>query len=389
MSRRSDPIYLDHNAGTSLRAGVRETMIEVLNDTGNASSVHAHGRRARGRIEEAREHVARLCGEKTRAVTFASGGTEANMTALSPVWQDQGAPVYLDKLYRSAVEHPSVLTGGRFAVADQVVIPVDCDGVLQLQELKKVLKDAEPGLVSVMAANNETGVIQPVAEIGAAARECGHFFHVDAVQAAGRIKIDMEAWQSDIVTLSAHKIGGPQGIGATVVRSTARAPSPLMIGGGQENWRRGGTENVAAITGFGAAAIEALEETSETRHVLDLKTQLEAALRSICPSTVIFGENVDRLANTCCFAVPGIPAETALIAFDLERVSVSSGSACSSGKVSVSHVLTAMGVEESLARCALRISLGWNTSSADIAGFLDVWPKIIDRLNPDARHEAA
>lgn len=389
MPRRSDPIYLDYNASAPLRAGVRDCMIEVLNETGNASSVHTHGRRARGRIEAARENVARLCGGRNRAVTFVSGGTEANMTALSPVWQDQGSPVYLDKLYKSAVEHPSVMTGGRFAVADQVVVPVDENGKIQLEKLADAAKNAEPGLISVMAANNETGVLQPLSDIGSIAHEFGHFFHVDAVQAAGRLKIDMDDWHADVVTLSAHKIGGPQGIGAVVVRSTARAPSPLMVGGGQENWRRGGTENVAGIAGFGAAAIEALEESPDTRHVLDLKTQLETALRRICPSTVIFGENVDRLANTCCFAVPGIPAETALIAFDLERVSVSSGSACSSGKVSVSHVLSAMGVEESLARCALRVSLGWNTSQADIDGFLEVWPKIVDRLRPEARHEAA
>lgn len=389
MPRRSDPIYLDYNAGAPLRPGVRETMIEVLNDTGNASSVHTHGRRARGRIEAAREEVARLCGARARAVTFVSGGTEGNMTVLVPAWQDQGAPVYLDKLYRSAVEHPSVMTGGRFAVADQVVIAVDADGVILLDDLEDAVSGAEPGLISVMAANNETGVVQPLAEIGALAHAHGHFFHVDAVQAAGRIKIDLDAWQADAVTLSAHKIGGPQGIGAVVVRSTARVPAPLMIGGGQENWRRGGTENVAAIAGFGVAARNALEEVLETRHLVELKTQLETALRGICPTTVIFGENTERLANTCCFAVPGIPAETALIAFDLERVSVSSGSACSSGKVSVSHVLTAMGVHEDLARCALRISLGWNTTGADVEGFLDVWPRIAGRLNPEALHAAA
>jgi len=389
MPHHSAPIYLDFNAGAPMRTSVRESMIEALDDTGNASSVHSHGRRARGRIEAAREDVARLCGVRARAVTFVSGGTEANVMALTPVWQDQGAPVYLDKLFMSAVEHPSVMTGGRFPVADQAVVPVDTNGVILPEALKQVVKDADPSLISVMAANNETGVIQPLAEIGAIAQEHGHFFHVDAVQAAGRMPIDLDSWQADAVTLSAHKIGGPQGIGALVVRSTARVPAPLMIGGGQENWRRGGTENVAAVAGFGAAAREALEETGDTRHLLELKTRMEAGLRRICPSTMIFGEDAERLANTTCFAVPGISAETALIAFDLERVSVSSGSACSSGKVSVSHVLTAMGVNEDLARCALRISLGWNTSGTDIERLLDVWPKIVDRLNPEARHEAA
>ncbi|MCK7611534.1 cysteine desulfurase family protein [Roseibium sediminicola] len=389
MPRQSDPIYLDHNAGAPLRPAVREMMIEVLGDAGNASSVHGHGRKARGRIEAAREQVARLCQARTRAVTFVSGGTEANMTALSPAWQDQGAPVYLDKLFRSAVEHPSVMIGGRFAVADQVVIPVDDNGRVDLSTLEETVKDAEPSLISVMAANNETGVIQPLAEIGEIAARNGHFFHVDAVQAAGRMPIDPVTWQADVLTLSAHKFGGPQGIGAVVVRSTARVPSPLMIGGGQENWRRGGTENVAAIAGFGVAAEEALEEAGDTRHLTEMKARLEAGLRALCPATVIYGEGADRLANTSCFAVPGIPAETALIAFDLERVSVSSGSACSSGKVSVSHVLTAMGVDEALARCALRVSMGWNTAKEDIERFLELWPKIVDRLNPEARHRAA
>ena len=389
MSHRSNPIYLDHNAGAPLRPAVRESMIEVLNDTGNASSVHTHGRRARGRIEEAREKVARLCSVKTRAVTFASGGTEANVTALSPAWQDQGAPAYLDKLFRSAVEHPSVVTGGRFAVKDQVVVPVDANGRVLLDALNDLIKSADPSLVSVMAANNETGVVQPLSEIGAIVAECGHFFHVDAVQAAGRMKIDPEAWQADVLTLSAHKFGGPQGIGAVIVRSTARVPTPLMIGGGQENWRRGGTENVSAIAGFGTASETALEEVQDVSHLAELRATLERGLRSVCPSTVIFGETADRLANTSCFAVPGIPAETALIAFDLERVSVSSGSACSSGKVSVSHVLTAMGVGEDLARCALRISMGWDTSATDIERLLEIWPKIVDRLNPEARHRAA
>lgn len=389
MPRRSEPIYLDYNAGAPLRPAVRECMIEVLNDTGNASSVHSDGRRARGRIEAAREKVARLCGVQSRAVTFVSGGTEGNMMALTPVWQAHGAPVYLDKLFRSAIEHPSVVTGGRFAVSNQFVIPVDSDGVVRIDALRDNVCDAEPSLISVMAANNETGVIQPLAEIGAIAREYGHFFHVDAVQAAGRVEIDMDAWQADALTLSAHKFGGPQGIGSVVVRSTAKTPSALMVGGGQENWRRGGTENVAAIAGFGIAADAALEEAANLRHLPELKTRLEKGLQAICPTTVVFGEKRERLANTCCFAVPGISAETALIALDLERVSVSSGSACSSGKVSVSHVLTAMGVEDDLARCALRISMGWNTTKEDIEAFLDKWPGIVDRLNPDARHKAA
>ena len=389
MPRLSAPIYLDYNAGAPLRSGAREAMIEVLSDTGNASSVHSNGRKARGRVEAARDSVARLCGKGSRSVTFVSGGTEANMTALSRVWQNSGDPVYLDKLFISAVEHPSVMTGGRFAVADQIVLPVDANGVVQLDALRQELASAEPSLVSVMAANNETGVIQPLIEIGALAREHGHFFHVDAVQAAGRIKIDMDAWQADAITLSAHKFGGPQGIGAVVTRSTSRSPAPLMIGGGQENWRRGGTENVAAIVAFGNAAEDALLDVDSVNRLQDMQSKLETGLKSVCPDTVIFGEAVDRLANTTCFAVRDIPAETALIALDLERVSVSSGSACSSGKVSVSHVLTAMGLDEDLARCAIRVSMGWDTRPDEIDAFLELWPAVVDRLNPEARSRAA
>ena len=389
MVSRPDPIYLDHNAGAPLRPSVREAMIEVLGETGNASSVHSHGRRARGRLERAREQVAALCGVSSRAVSFVSGGTEANMTALSPSWQDRGAPVYLDKLYFSAVEHPAVLTGGRFAAADQVVIPVDGNGLVCLDVLREKLASAKPGLVSVMAANNETGVIQPLAEIGALATEHGHFFHVDAVQAAGRMAIDMENWHADAITLSGHKFGGPQGIGAVVVRKAARVPAPLMVGGGQENWRRGGTENVAAISGFGAAAEEAGKEAEETSALRGLREKLETGVKSVCPNTIFFGKAASRLANTSCFSVPGLPAETTLIALDLEGISLSSGSACSSGKVSVSHVLTAMGIDEATARCALRVSMGWDTDEAAIDRFLKVWPAIVERLNPGVRGEAA
>lgn len=389
MPRLSAPIYLDYNAGAPLRSGAREAMIEVLKDTGNASSVHSNGRKARGRVEAARDSVARLCGTGARTVTFVSGGTEANMTALSRVWQDGGTPVYLDKLFISAVEHPSVMTGGRFAVADQVIVPVDAAGVVDLEALRQAVADTDPGLVSVMAANNETGVIQPLAEVGAIAREHGHFFHVDAVQAAGRVKIDLDGWQADAITLSAHKFGGPQGIGAVVAKSTSRTPTPLMIGGGQENWRRGGTENVAAIVAFGNAAEAAHSELESVTRLQDMKSKLETGLKSVCRDTLIFGEGADRLANTTCFAVRDIPAETALIALDLERVSVSSGSACSSGKVSVSHVLTAMGVEETLARCAIRVSMGWDTRTEEIDAFLELWPAVVDRLNPEARSRAA
>ncbi|MBD8894157.1 cysteine desulfurase family protein [Roseibium litorale] len=389
MNAKRPHVYLDHNAGAPMRPAVKDRMIEVMSDVGNASSVHSDGRRARARIEAAREAVAQLCGARSRAVTFVSGGTEANMTVLTPQWQDQGAPFYLDRLLRSAVEHPSVTAGGRFAAMSQEVLPVTADGNVRLEDLEQRLAAGEPALVSVMAANNETGVIQPLEEIGRLVKAAGGFFHVDAVQAAGRMPIDLNAWQADAVTLSAHKFGGPQGMGAVVVRSTARVPAALLTGGGQENWHRAGTENTAGIAGFGVAAEEAAAEGADSARMKGLQDSLEAGLRTICPDVTIFGAAAPRLANTTCFAVEGVAAETALIAFDLERISLSSGSACSSGKVSVSHVLSAMGVDEAAARCALRVSLGWNSTEADVARFLEVWPSIVDRLNPKARSRAA
>jgi len=386
---KAAPIYLDHNAGAPLRGVARDAMIAALDETGNASSVHSHGRSARGRLEEAREQVAQLCNRRARAVTFVSGATEANMTALTPVWQSDGAPLYLDRLIRGATEHPSVVAGGRFPAKDQFVLPVDSQGRVDLSELDRMLGESDTALVSVMAANNETGVLQPLAEIGALVQERGGVFHVDAVQAAGRIAIDLDDWQADIISLSAHKIGGPQGIGAVVVRSTGKVPAALLTGGGQENWRRAGTENVAAAAGFAAACEAARAELKEIARIEVLRDRLETGVTAVCPSAVVFSKEAPRLANTSCFAVAGLPAETALIAFDLERVSLSSGSACSSGKVSVSHVLTAMGVDERLARCALRVSLGWDTRDADIERFLEVWPAIVDRLNPEARTKAA
>ncbi|MBO6757110.1 MAG: cysteine desulfurase [Roseibium sp.] len=386
---RPGPVYLDHNAGAPMRPAVRDAMVAAIGVTGNPSSVHADGRAQRARIECAREKVAGLCGVPARGVIFTSGATEANVTALTPAWQDQGAPLYLERLLRGATEHPSVAAGGRFPVKDQCVVPVQKDGQLDIAALELALADGGPALVSVMAANNETGVIQPLEEIGARVRRYGGVFHVDAVQAAGRVPIDMEAWQADAISLSAHKMGGPQGAGALVVRSSARVPAPLLTGGGQENWRRAGTENVAAIAGFGAAADAAAKEAQDARRLKDLRDRLEQGVQAICPQAHVFGKDAPRLGNTTCFAVRGILAETALIAFDLERVSVSSGSACSSGKVSVSHVLMAMGEEEALARCALRVSLGWDTSAPDVERFLEVWPAIVDRLNPSARSKAA
>ena len=389
MGSKRSHVYLDHNAGAPIRITARDRIVDVMDKPGNASSVHRAGRAARGIVEDAREAVARMCGSKARNVTFVSGGTEANATVLTPNWQERGSPLYLNRLLCGATEHPSVLVGGRFSPSVQSLIPVNRDGLVDLDALEGLLNEAGPALVSVMAANNETGVVQPLSEIGARVKAANGIFHVDAVQAVGRMQIDLDAWQADAITVSAHKIGGAQGTGAVVTRSSMLVPSPLLTGGGQENWRRAGTENVAAICGFGAAASDIVTDADESHRLTALRDALEAGLRRKCQQVMIFGVDAPRIGNTSCFAVEGVAAETALIAFDLENVCVSSGSACSSGKVSVSHVLTAMGVEESLARCALRVSFGWNNTQVDVDRFLEVWSSVVARMNPAVLNKAA
>ncbi len=392
LTFKSSSIYLDYNASAPLRPEVQDIMCDILRRAGNPSSVYAKGRASRGMVEKAREKVAALVGAKTANVTFTSGGTEANVTALSPMWEIDGAPTALDTLVVSAVEHPSVLSGGRFPLENRIYAPVDANGRVDTSALLAIVADEQAAgrraLVSVMAANNETGVIQPIEEIGAALADTQALFHVDAIQAAGRVDIDLRRWSADALSLSAHKIGGPQGSGALVVASGNGRPSPLLRGGGQENWRRAGTENVAAIVGFGAAADLARLEASQRSDWKALQGVLESSLSNIYNSTVVFGQDCERLPNTTCFAVPGVVAETALIALDLAGVAVSSGSACSSGKVSISHVLSAMGVREDVARCALRVSWGHGISRAEIDGFVSCWREIAGRMLPVEAREA-
>ncbi|MBA5776931.1 cysteine desulfurase [Stappia sp. F7233] len=393
MNERRRHIYLDYNASAPLRAEAYEAVCAALAEVGNASSVHGPGRRAHGRIETAREQVASLVGARPKNVIFTSGGTEANVTALTPRWLKGGKPHALTRAFVSAIEHPSVLAGGCFPADLVEQLPTKADGMVDVETLlARVKAELDAGgrpLVAVMAANSETGVIQPVAEIGAALAGTDAVFHVDAVQAAGRLDVDIAAWQADSLSLSAHKIGGPQGVGALVLGHGDFRPAPLLTGGAQEDRRRAGTENVAGIAGFGAAAEVALRECEKFTALGGEMAFLVAGLRLIWPDTVVFGESAARLPNTCSFAVPGIAAETALIALDLEGVAVSSGHACSSGKVSASHVLKAMGVEEELARGALRVSSGWGTTRADIEGFLAAWRKVSGRLRPVGAGEAA
>ena len=350
---------------------------------GNASSVHAGGRAARALIEQSRAKVAALAGARSEDVIFTSGGTEANGLALWAAVQgaaDAGAR--LTRLFVSAIEHESVLANAsslaeRFAGLRLEIIPVTADGVADLEALRVLLREGKGrALIALMAANNETGVIQPVCEAATLAREAGALLFVDGVQAAGKIALP----QADYVTLSAHKVGGPQGVGALIVREGAPF-APRILGGGQERGRRAGTENLSGIAGFGAAAEVARRETGR---YAALRDRFERGLMELAPDAVIFGAKAARLANTSNFALPGMTAETALMALDLDGVMMSSGAACSSGKVKPSHVLRAMGVGEELARCALRASFGWNSQDADVDAALVSLTKLLARARSRA-----
>jgi cysteine desulfurase len=364
-------VYFDWNATAPLRDAAQEAWRHALAVPGNPSSIHAEGRAARRLVEDAREAVARLA------------GTEANALALTPSIETASEKRPRDRLLISAIEHASVRTGGRFAREAVEELPVDADGRLDLAALAQALTRAARPLVSVMLANNETGVVEPVAEAAAVVRAAGGLLHVDAVQAAGRIPCDIGALGADLLTLSAHKIGGPKGVGALIrVRDDIHFADPLVRGGGQERGLRAGTENVAGIAAFGATAAAVLAQgRDEAGAMLALRNRLETELKAITPQAVIFGENAPRLPNTTLFALPGMKAETAVIAFDLEGVAVSSGSACSSGKVQPSHVLAAMGVSPALTQAAVRVSLGWATTEADIRRFLDAWRKLATALS--------
>ena len=370
--------YFDWNATTPLREVARQAWIGALAVPGNPSSSHAEGRAAHRLVEDAREAVARLAGAGRANVIFTSSGTEANALALSPSIETADEKRARDRLFISAIEHSSVRAGGRFARDAIEDLPVDADGRLDLAALAQALTQAARPLVSVMLANNETGVIQPVAEAAALVHAAGGLLHVDAVQAAGRIPCDIGALGADLMTLSAHKIGGPKGVGALIRASDdIHFAEPLIRGGGQERGLRAGTENVAGIAAFGAAAAAArVQAREESAAMLVLRNRLEMELRVITPRAVIFGEGAPRLPNTTLFALPGMKAETAVIAFDLEGVAVSSGAACSSGKVQPSHVLAAMSVSPALTQAAVRVSLGWETTEADLLRFLDAWRKL-------------
>jgi cysteine desulfurase len=371
----SGRIYLDWNATTPLRKEAREAMAAAWDLCGNPSSVHAEGRQARKLVEDARAIVAGAVGAAPKNLVFTSGGTEANALALRSGLR-RGSSPGVERLVVSAIEHASVLAGGRFPAQAISTVGVTRAGLLDLGHLRAALEGKPPALVSVMLANNETGAVQPVAEAAEIVHAAGGLLHVDAIQAFGKIPFDMNTLNADLVTLSGHKIGGPKGVGALILAEGLLGFEPLLRGGGQELSRRAGTENVTGIAGFGAAVKAALETMAEDAIRLEgLRTRLESGLR-LTPGAMVFSDEAPRLPNTTLFTVAGLKAETAVIGFDLAGIAVSSGSACSSGKVQPSHVLEAMGFGPEMAQGAVRLSLGWSTSDADIDRCLEAWRKL-------------
>jgi cysteine desulfurase len=379
-------IYLDWNATTPLRPEARQAMAAAWDIAGNPSSVHAEGRQARRLLEDARAAVASAVGGRPQDVVFTSGGTEANALALTPGIR-RGAGLPVRRLLVSAIEHPSVLSGGRFAPEAIGTIDVTGLGLVDVDRLRGLLADGPPALVSVMLANNETGAIQPISEVADVVHEAGGLLHVDAIQALGKIPFDIKSMKADLITLSAHKIGGPKGVGALVLNEDVQVEA-LLRGGGQELGRRAGTENVAGIAAFGAATAAAMAALApDAQRLQSLRDRLEKGLMQT-PGMIVFSAEAPRLPNTTLFTVPGLKAETAVIGFDLGGIAVSSGSACSSGKVQPSHVLAAMDVARDLAQGAVRLSLGWSTSEADIDLALQAWRKLADALLRGQRNTA-
>jgi len=366
----NEPIYLDHNATTPIRPEALEAVTRVVAMLGNPSSVHQFGRDVRRHIEDAREALAALVHAEPADVIFTSCGTEANNLALQGVGRD--------RVFVSAVEHVSVLE----AREGVIQIPVDENGIVDCTALEALLAEGTaPALVSVMFANNETGVLQPIEDIAAIAKQHDALVHCDAVQGAGKVPININALGVDMVSLSSHKIGGPQGAGALIVQDTVGLGA-IIHGGGQERRHRGGTENAASIAGFGVAAQYAANCKDEAARLGDLQQDLEVRARAVLSETQIFGEAVARLTNTTCLTMPNVSSETQVMALDLAGVAVSAGAACSSGKVGASHVLEAMGVGEA-AGDAIRVSLGWTTTTDDIERFISAWSALFQRtLDP-------
>ncbi|AYG66371.1 MULTISPECIES: cysteine desulfurase family protein [unclassified Rhizobium] len=375
-------LYLDWNATAPLHPAARDAMLRAMDIQGNPNSVHGEGRAARAAVEAARRQVASLTGAEPAHVVFTSGATEAANMVLTPEFRMGRTPLAISRLYISAVEHPAVREGGRFAADRISEIPVTPNGTVDLAALEALLAahDKASGLpmVAIMLANNETGILQPVVEAAKLVQAAGGIFVVDAVQAAGRVPLDINAIGADFLIVSSHKIGGPKGVGALVSRGEVLMPKPLIHGGGQEKGHRSGTENTLAIIGFGAAAAVALDGIEgRNAAIAQLRGRLEEGMRQSASDVIIHGEQGARVPNTSFFTLPGLKSETGQIAFDLEGVAISAGSACSSGKVGESHVLVAMGCDPKLG--ALRISLGLTTTEADVDRAIAAFARIAAR----------
>ncbi|MGO4564634.1 cysteine desulfurase family protein [Rhizobium sp. 2YAF20] len=378
-------LYLDWNATAPLHQAAREAMLRALDLFGNPNSVHGEGRATRAAIETARRQVARLAGALPLHVVFTSGATEAANMVLTPEFRMGRTPLAISHLYVSAIEHPALREGGRFARDRVSEIPVTSDGVVDLAVLDTLLavhdKPAGLPMVAIMLANNETGIVQPVGDAAKIVKAHGGLFVVDAVQAAGRLPLDINEIGADFLIVSSHKIGGPKGAGALISRGEVLMPKPLIHGGGQEKGHRSGTENTLAIIGFGAAAGAAFSEFEMRNSTVKmLRDRLENGMRLAASDVIIHGAEQERIVNTCFFTLPGLKAETGQIAFDLEGVALSAGSACSAGKLGESHVLVAMGRDPQLG--ALRISLGFATTDEDIDRAIAVIAKIAGRRKP-------
>ena len=363
-------IYLDYNASGLVRPEVLEIMTRALADNGNPSAVHAAGRRARARVETARAQVGELVGADPTAVVFNSGGTEANAQAIA-----SALAAGCERLIVSATEHPCVAEAAANAGAPVEVLPVDANGVVDLDWLAQALARPGRAVVAVHHANNESGVIQPVVEAAALVRAAGGWLHVDAIQSAGKIPVDMRVLDADSLTLSAHKLGGPQGVGALILKEGV-AGVRILHGAGQERGLRAGTENVPGIAGFGVAADCAARDLETMASHVGWRDAAEAKVKAV--GATVIGADVARLPNTLFMAVEGWDSPQQLIILDMAGVMVSAGSACSSGKVKPSKTISAMGLN-ALATGGVRVSGGWATTESDWVRFADAWIAAYDK----------
>lgn len=371
----SQRTYLDHNATAPLRPQARAAMLAAMDEHGNPSSVHAEGRRARALVESTREQIAALVGARPSEVVFTSGATEANAWVVAANW---------DRVLAAGHEHASILAPAAVSASEFVPVGVRPDGVVELDSIRAALANASRDrrtLLTLQIANGETGAIQPVAEAVAFAREHGATFHTDAVQAVGRVAVDFASLGCDLMSVSAHKLGGPKGVGALIIRDGLDLPA-LILGGGQERRRRGGTEAVTLIAGFGAAAEAARASLADWDRIDGLRRRLEAGVRKATPRAVVVADDAHRLPGTVCLALPGEQSATLVIRLDLAGIAVSAGAACSSGKVGPSHVLEAMGVPPQVAASAIRVSLGWSSTDDDVTRFLSAWAALDERRAP-------